>query len=89
MWPRFSLSAPSGVVAGPYQHLWPLGAPIGAVSGGKSQKGGKNGHFLTFARSGNNIWLSTCPGAMHIVSLGALGTPRAIAVAWWVNGGQL
>ena len=26
---------------------------------------------------------------MHIVSLGALGGPRAIAVAWWVNGGQL
>ena len=26
---------------------------------------------------------------MHIVSLGALGTPRAMAVAWWVNGGQL
>ena len=41
MWPRFSLSASSGVVAGPCQHLWPLGAPMGAVSGAKSHKGEK------------------------------------------------
>ena len=35
MWSRFSLSAPSVVVAGPYQHLWPLGALTGAVLGAK------------------------------------------------------
>ena len=37
----------------------------------------------------NHVSLSTCYGAMHVASLGPLGTHQAIAVAWGVNSGQL
>ena len=37
----------------------------------------------------NHVSLSTCHGALHVASLGPLGTHQAIAVAWGVNSGQL
>ena len=37
----------------------------------------------------NHVSLSTCHGALHVASLGPLGTHQAITVAWGVNSGQL
>ena len=89
MWSRFGLSAPSTIVAAPSQHLYPPGAPIGAVLGVGPRKCQKNAAFEVSRCSKNNVSLSTCYGAMHVASLGPLGTHQAIAVAWGVNAWHL